>query len=99
MEALALANQTRSYRAALKREIDRNWRVAVRSLTGDDPLLESMKVYDLLAAIRGVGPTKVQRLLLLARCSVSKTVGGLSNRQRAELLLVLARSQAERRYR
>ena len=44
------------------------------------------KVYDVLMAVPRLGRVKSTRLLTQCRISQSKTVGGLSDRQRGELL-------------
>ena len=44
------------------------------------------KVYDMLVAVPRLGRVKATRLLTQCRISQSKTVGGLSDRQRGELL-------------
>jgi hypothetical protein len=84
-DALALANERRLYRARLKEEIaagNRDWREVLRH---DDPLLRTMKVRELLLAIPKAGPKKVQAMMDRAGASESKTVGGLSGRQREAL--------------
>ena len=44
------------------------------------------KVFDILMAVPKFGRVKATRFLTQARISQSKTVGGLSDRQRAELI-------------
>lgn len=90
MVALRNANRIRSYRAQLKREIKRGDRRFIDVLESDDPLLASMKVYDLLLAVPALGSIKVRTALDRARISPSKTVGGLTARQRQELVFRLA---------
>jgi hypothetical protein len=48
-------------------------------------------VFDLLVAVPKIGPAKASRLLTIARVSPSKTVGSLSERQRAYLIDLLSR--------
>ena len=84
-EALAQANQVRAKRAQLKRDLKAS-RVSIVELIADPPPhLASAKVMELLQALPGYGPIKAT--LLLERCQVSltKSVGGLTERQRVEL--------------
>lgn len=101
-EALQRANEVRCWRAALKREIkaagkprhDRPGGVAetLRRLRAeqDDPRIRTMKVIDLLLATPGVGKVKAGKLMQICRISPSKTLGGMSARQRAELGAMLS---------
>jgi hypothetical protein len=47
--------------------------------------LETAKVFDMLLALPKLGSVKATRILHGCRISPSKTFGGLSERQRAEL--------------
>lgn len=91
--ALASANEIRVRRAALKRALkasDRPELIVVDELVAYPYWLASMKVYDLLLAIPKFGRVKAARLLNQCRVSPVKTVGGLSSRQRDELVERLA---------
>lgn len=89
MTNLALANEIRSARAVLKRDL-RARRVALLPLIMDPPEhLHTMRVQELLLAAPKVGQIKVHRLLTVARLSPSKTLGGLSKRQRVDLARIL----------
>ena len=84
-EALALANDVRIKRAALKAEL-KNGSVSITALIADPPqYAASAKLTELLEALPGYGPVKVARLLDRCRVSPHKTIGGLNERQRAEL--------------
>ena len=88
-EALAQANQVRRPRAQLKRDLKRG-RVSVVDLIADPPsYLASAKVMELLRALPGYGPIKATRLLERCQVSLTKTVGGLTERQRTEVIRVL----------
>jgi hypothetical protein len=50
-----------------------------------------MKIFDLLFASPKYGRVKTNKILQVCRISPSKTVGGLSNRQRAEIVSMLRR--------
>jgi hypothetical protein len=86
MEALTRANDIRIRRAQLKRELKAGL-VRIEDIIADPPEhVLTAKVYDMLVAVPRLGRVKVGRLLTQCRISQSKTVGGLSERQRAELL-------------
>lgn len=90
-EALLRANVIRTKRAALKRDI-KVGREHVIALLGAPPdYIETMKVFDLLLAAPKHGRVKAAKILQVCRISPSKTVGGLSERQRGELQLMLRR--------
>jgi hypothetical protein len=86
MEALNRANQIRVRRAQLKRDL-KGGQVRIADVIADPPdEVLTAKVYDMLVAVPRLGRVKATRLLTQCRISQSKTVGGLSDRQRAELL-------------
>jgi len=86
MDALTTANVIRMYRAKLKRNVKAQ-RVSLLSLLLDPPEeIETMKVFDLLVSAPKYGRVKANKMLQTCRISPSKTVGGLSDRQRAELV-------------
>lgn len=91
MDALARANEVRSARAQLKRDLKAG-RCSIHSLLLDPPeYLETAKAFDMLLAVPKYGRVKVNKMLLACRISPSKTIGGLSERQRAELVSLLRR--------
>jgi S13-like H2TH domain len=91
MDALKRANDIRTRRARLKRELKAG-RTSIHGLLLDPPeYLETAKVFDLLLAVPKYGRVKVNRILTQCRISPSKTVGGLSERQRNELISFLRR--------
>src|SRR5579875_3576529 len=75
MEALQRANDIRSRRAQLKRDLK----------AGRQPIDE------LLLAVPKYGRVKVNKILTQCKISPSKTVGGLSERQRRELVELMRR--------
>jgi len=86
MEALNRANHIRVRMAQLKRDLKAG-RVRIGDLIADPPdEVLTAKVYDMLVAVPRLGRVKATRLLTQCRISQSKTVGGLSDRQRGELL-------------
>ena len=91
MEALARANEVRTRRARLKRDLKAG-RMQIHGLLLDPPeYLLTAKVFDLLLAVPKYGRVKVNRILTHCRISPSKTIGGLSQRQRDELVSYLPR--------
>jgi S13-like protein len=86
MEALKRANDIRVKRAQLKKDLKAG-RVLVEQILGRPPeYVETAKVFDILMAVPKFGRVKAARFLNQCRISQSKTVGGLSERQRAELI-------------
>lgn len=82
---LERANHIRSYRATVKRHLKAG-RVDVRALVLDPPdEMLSMPVFAFLIAMPKWGRVKANRALCKHRISPSKTLGGLSERQRREL--------------
>ena len=91
MEALQRANDIRSRRAQLKRDLKAG-RHSIQQLLLEPPeYVETAKVFDLLLAVPKYGRVKVNKILSQCRISPSKTIGGLSQRQRAELVALMRR--------
>lgn len=91
MEALDKANQVRSRRAQLKRDL-RSGRTSIVAIIADPPdFVLTAKVFDMLMAVPKCGKVKATRFLNSCRISQGKTIGGLSERQRTELLEQLPR--------
>lgn len=84
LNALERANQIRTARAELKREIRHGARTLESLL--DHPDTASMKVLAALLEVPKIGPTKARRIMKSAGCSPSKTFGGLTDRQREDLI-------------
>ncbi|MEX2210814.1 MAG: integration host factor, actinobacterial type [Gaiellaceae bacterium] len=86
MDALRRANEIRVRRAQLKKDL-KDGRVKVDEILRRPPdYVETAKVFDILMAVPKFGRVKAARFLNTCRISQSKTVGGLSERQRAELI-------------
>jgi hypothetical protein len=91
MEALKRANDIRVKRAQLKKDL-KDGRVQIEQILGDPPeYVSTAKVFDMLMAVPKFGRVKAARFLNQCRISQSKTVGGLSERQRAELIGLFGR--------
>ncbi|MGA0122998.1 MAG: integration host factor, actinobacterial type [Gaiellales bacterium] len=89
--ALERANQIRVRRAALKRDLKSGERKLADVLARPSEWVLTAKVHDLLVCVPGIGAVKAARMLQQCRVSGSKTVGGLSDRQRTELVALLRR--------
>jgi hypothetical protein len=86
MEALKRANDIRVKRAQLKRDL-KDGQARIEEILRKPPeYVATAKVFDILMAVPKFGRVKAGRFLNQARISQSKTVGGLSDRQRAELI-------------
>ena len=93
MEALARANDIRVRRAQLKRDL-KDGSAQIDEVLLDPPdWVETAKVFDMLMAVPKFGRVKAARLLNQCRISQSKTVGGLSERQRGELVALFLRNR------
>jgi hypothetical protein len=91
MDALRRANEIRVRRAKLKKDLKAG-AVRIESVLRNPPeYVETAKVIDILMAVPKFGRVKAARFLNQCRISQSKTVGGLSERQRAELVGLLHR--------
>ena len=86
MEALQRANDVRVKRAKLKKDL-KTGRVRVEEIRSDPPeYVGTAKVFDMLMAVPKFGRVKAARFLNQCRISQAKTVAGLSERQREELV-------------
>ena len=86
LQALAQANEVRSGRAQLKRDLQAG-RVELPEVLSEPPACaETAMVRDLLLALPGMGPVKADRALTRCGIAHSKPVIGLSSRQRASLV-------------
>ena len=86
MDALRRANDIRVKRAKLKKDL-KDGRVQIDEVLQSPPeYVSTAKVIDILMAVPKFGRVKAARFLNQCRISQSKTVGGLSDRQRTELI-------------
>ena len=89
MRALRQANEIRSARAKLKRDLKAG-KAQIEKLLLDPPdYVLSAKAFDMILAVPKYGRVKANKILTQCRISPSKTIGGLSERQRAELVQFL----------
>jgi hypothetical protein len=85
-QALERANAVRAARAKLKRDLAAG-RADLAPLVLNPPeFVTSAKVVDLLVSLPKIGPVRAHRILSQARIAPTKTLGGLTGRQRGELL-------------
>jgi S13-like H2TH domain len=91
MDALRRANDIRTARAKLKKDLKAS-RASINTILLDPPeYVLTAKVFDMLLAVPKYGRVKTNRILNQCRISPSKTIGGLSERQRTELVSQLRR--------
>jgi hypothetical protein len=107
MDALALANRVRSGRARVKRALrdDLTGLLIVRTVNAPETVaveydlpvggMDTMRVIEALLATRKIGRVKARRLLAAEHISPSKTLGGLTDRQRDAIVAWLT-DHAER---
>ena len=96
LDALDKANRIRRRRAELKLALaqsDANFRELVRE---PPEWLESCRVRTMLLALPGLGAAKVRTIMARAGIADSKTFGGLTGRQRVDLVLILDRYPSTR---
>lgn len=88
-EALQRANDIRTRRAQLKRDLKAG-RVSPHNYILEPPSwLETMKIFDFIMALPKYGRVKTNKVLYYVRMSPSKTIGGMSTRQRSEIVSML----------
>lgn len=97
LAALERANDVRHRRSIAKRDL-RAGRVAVIDYIVAPPeWMDTMKIIDLLVAAPKIGRVKANQILWKTRTSPSKTVGGISDRQREAIVELLPPTYGIRR--
>jgi hypothetical protein len=76
-DALERANDIRTYRADLKRDLKAGRENVVKLLRDPPEKIETMKVFDLLMSTPKYGRVKVNKIINTCRISPSKTIGGI----------------------
>jgi hypothetical protein len=91
LRALERANEVRSARARLKRELAAGTVELVQVLAAPPACMRTARVRDVLVVLPKIGSVKAGRIL--ARCGIApaKTLAGLSDRQRGELIKLFHR--------
>jgi hypothetical protein len=91
LRALERANEVRSARAKLKRQPAAGEIELAQILAQPPACARTARVHDLLVALPKLGSVKAGRILTRCGIAHSKTLAGLSDRQRAELLNLFRR--------
>jgi hypothetical protein len=91
MAALENANRIRIARAKLKMDVKAGEKSVMDLIAEPPEYIHSMKLFNLLLSAPKIGRVKANKILNYCRISPSKTVGGLSDRQRKEILSLLYR--------
>ena len=86
LDALDRANRIRVQRAQLKRALKSGATTFDQVLVDPPDYVLTAKVYDMLLSVPRLGRVRAGRLLTQCRISQAKTIGGLSERQRGELV-------------
>ncbi len=86
LRALQQANEVRSARAKLKQDLAAGKLELAPILAEPPPCVRTARVRDLLLALPSVGSVKAGRILTQCGIAHSKTLAGLTARQRAELI-------------
>jgi hypothetical protein len=86
MTALVIATEFRTKRAAFKRELKAGRAKPIPVIVDPPEWLRSAKVVTVLRALPAFGPVKTNAAMRACGISASKTIAGLSERQRAELI-------------
>jgi hypothetical protein len=89
--ALQQANQVRSERARLKKDLATGKVGLVEILVRPPTCVRTAKVRDLLVMLPKIGSVKAGRILTRCGITDSKTLAGLTDRQRAELTKLFRR--------
>ena len=89
LDALRRANEIRSLRAQLKKELKSGTLSVEAVIKEPKDFVLTAKVFDIIVAAPKYGKVKATRLLNQCRISQGKTLGGLSTRQRDELVDLL----------
>jgi hypothetical protein len=86
-DALEEGNRIRSLRAQFKKDV-KNGKRSVIEILLTDPVpkdFATMRVVEMMLPLPKLGRVKIQKMLVEARISPSKTAAGLTARQRREL--------------
>jgi hypothetical protein len=86
LDALDRANDVRAKRARLKKDLKAGRADIIDLLRNPPEYLCTAKVFDILLAVPKYGRVKVNKMLRRCAVSPSKTIGGLSDRQRETLI-------------
>lgn len=93
MDALQKANEVRIQRSQLKRDLRAGIVTSTEVVSNPPEWALTMKLFDVVIATPKVGRVKTNKLFHAVRISPSKTIGGLSERQRLEVVAQLQQQQ------
>ena len=86
LRALEQANEVRTARAKLKKELASGKIELVQILADPPACVRTARVREVLLAIPKIGSVRAGRILAQCGIAHSKTLGGLTDRQRGELI-------------
>ena len=91
LRALEQANEVRAARAKLKRELA-SGKIELLQILADPPAcVRTARIRDVLLVVPKIGSVRAGRILAQCRIAHSKTLGGLTDRQRGELINLFRR--------
>ena len=86
LRALEQANEVRTARAKLKKELASGEIELVQILADPPACVRTARIRDVLLVVPKIGSVRAGRILAQCRIAHSKTLGGLTDRQRGELI-------------
>ena len=91
LRALEQANEVRTARAKLKKDLASGKIELVQILADPPACVRTARVREVLLAVPKVGSVRAGRILAQCGIAHSKTLGGLTDRQRGELIDLFCR--------
>ena len=91
LRALEQANEVRTARAKLKKELASGKIELVQILADPPACVRTARIRDVLVVVPKIGSVRAGRILAQCRIAHSKTLGGLTDRQRGELINLFRR--------
>ena len=91
LRALEQANEVRTARAKLKKELASGKLELVQILADPPACVRTARIRDVLLVVPKIGSVRAGRILAQCRIAHSKTLGGLTDRQRGELINLFRR--------
>ena len=91
LRALEQANEVRTARAKLKKELASGKIELVQILADPPACVRTAPIRDVLLVVPKIGSVRAGRILAQCRIAHSKTLGGLTDRQRGELINLFRR--------
>jgi len=91
LRALEQANEVRTARAKLKKQLASGKIELVQILADPPACVRTARMRDVLLAVPKIGSVRAGRILAQCGIAHSKTLGGLTDRQRGELINLFRR--------